>query len=72
MKKILDLIKKYKVFLKYIVSAGISFVLDLSLFTVFSILLKGNKVVNYILIATILARIISSLINYLLNRNSVF
>lgn len=72
MEKILDLIKKYKVFLKYIVSAGISFVLDLSLFTVFSILLKGNKVVNYILIATILARIISSLINYLLNRNSVF
>lgn len=72
MKKILDLIKKYKVFLKYIVSAGISFVLDLSFFTVFSILLKGNKVVNYILIATILARIISSLINYLLNRNSVF
>lgn len=72
MEKILDLIKKYKLFLKYIVSAGISFVLDLSLFTVFSILLKGNKVVNYILIATILARIISSLINYLLNRNSVF
>ncbi len=72
MEKILELIKKYKVFLKYIVSAGISFVLDLSLFTVFSILLKGNKVVNYILIATILARIISSLINYLLNRNSVF
>lgn len=72
MNKILELIKKSSVFIKYIVSAGISFALDLSLFTVFSVLLKGNKVSSHILIATVLARIISSLINYLLNRNSVF
>ena len=72
MNKILNLIKKHIVFLKYIISSGISFVLDLSLFTIFNIILKQNIGTNSIFVATILARVISSLINYLLNRNSVF
>ena len=72
MKQIVTLIKKYSVFIKYIISAGISFVLDLSLFTAFSIFFKQYNHASYIFIATVLARIISSLVNYFLNRNSVF
>ena len=54
------------------ISAGISFILDLGLFTLFNILLKTNLSSKSILVATILARAISSFINYLLNRNRVF
>lgn len=59
------------VFIKYLFSAGFSFVLDLTLFSLLVYLLK-NQISNYILIGTIGARIISSFFNYLLNRNAVF
>lgn len=62
-----DLIKKYEVFIKYIIVAIISFFIDITLFTVFNIFL-GNKII----ISTIMARVISSFINYLLNKNEVF
>lgn len=72
MNKLLNLIKNKITFIKYIFSSGISFVVDLSLFLVFNILLKKSIGDSSIFVATILARVISSLINYLLNRNSVF
>lgn len=72
MNAVINLIKKYSVFLKYIISAGISFVLDLSLFTLFNFLLKSSISDISIIVATVLARIISSFINYLMNRNGVF
>lgn len=72
MNKILNLIKKHIVFIKYIFSAGISFAIDLSLFTLFSFLLKQSIGNSAIFVATILARVISSFINYLINRNTVF
>lgn len=65
------IIKNNIVFIKYIFSAGFSFVLDLTLFSLLVYLLK-NQISNYILIGTIGARIISSFFNYLLNRNAVF
>ena len=71
MNKIMELIKNKMVFIKYLFSSGISFVLDLTLFTIFKFILKNN-VGAYILLATIIARVISSFINYLLNRNAVF
>lgn len=64
-----NLIKKYETFIKYIFVAGISFVIDIILFTIFNSLLNFKE---RILIATILARVISSFINYLLNREKVF
>lgn len=60
--KQIDIIK----IIKYIFSSGTSFVLDLLLFTVF------NYVFKSILISTVLARIISSLYNYLMNSRFVF
>ncbi len=64
MKKV---IKKYSTFLKYILVAVISFLIDISLFTLFN-----RVIIKEIIISTILARIISSFINYLLNRDKVF
>ena len=71
MKKI---ISKYKVFLKYMIFAGISFLLDISLFHVFKYLLKDTLLVveTLTLVSTYVARAISSLFNYMVNRNSVF
>lgn len=52
--------------IKYLFSSGSSFVIDIMLFTLFNYLFKS------ILIATIIARVISSLYNYLVNSRVVF
>ena len=65
--KIKELLKKYEMFIKYIFVAGISFIIDIVFFSIFKFIFVGN-----IIIATILARIISSFINYLLNKDKVF
>ena len=57
-------------FIKYMFASGICFLLDLTLFTIFKLLF--NQIGTSILLATISARIISSFVNYLLNRNKVF
>ena len=67
-----SLIEKYKTFLKYIVSAGLSFGIDLVLFTIFVALLKPLMGDISIFVSTLFARIISSFFNYLMNRNAVF
>ena len=69
MKKVIN---KYKTFLKYFFSSGVSFIIDLTLFTIFNLFFKQFNEYTSIIISTIFARIISSLINYYLNRNKVF
>lgn len=69
---IIDSIKIYSVFLKYISSSLLSFGLDILLFSILSILLKGILPAHFIIAATIGARIFSSLFNYTLNRKAVF
>ncbi len=56
--------------LKYIFSSGTSFLLDIGVFTVLTLLL--GKDTKAIFIATILARILSSLYNYFMNSRVVF
>lgn len=58
-------------FIKYVFSAGFCFAVDLILFTIFNFIFK-EKITFSILLATVLARIISSCVNYLLNKNRVF
>jgi putative flippase GtrA len=67
-------INKKRIFeiLKYLFSAGSSFVLDLALFTLFMFLLSNFFGKNAIIMATIMARIISSLYNYYINARFVF
>lgn len=60
----------FKVFVKYIFSSVSSFILDILLFTLFVSIFKENK--DYIAIATILARVVSSMYNYLINYKFVF
>ena len=60
------LFKKYYIYISYIFSSGISFILDLTLFSLFLWLIDD------IIISSYLARAISSFINYLLNKYKVF
>lgn len=62
----------YKIFIFYGLSGGASFVLDIGLYWIFIQLLKDPAPVLFIVLATIAARILSSLFNYYINRNKVF
>ncbi len=64
--------KKTIKLIKFIFSSGTSFILDLILFTLLNFLLKKTFQAEAILVATILARILSSLYNYFLNSRFVF
>lgn len=68
MNKILN---KYKIILTYLLSSGISFVVDILAFSLLLLLLR-NKVSADILIASYLARAISSIVNYIINKRYVF
>lgn len=67
-----EIISKYSTFGKYIISAGISYVVDYTLFMLFSKLFVNITVISYILLATIVARIVSSIVNFTINKNKVF
>jgi len=68
-----DSFRIYSVFLKYIASSSVSFVVDISIFAVV-IALLGQQLdpVIRIGIATATARIISSMINFTINKTTVF
>ena len=64
-----DSIMIYKLFMKYFIVAFSSFILDIILFSaIFGILNINSK----ILAATILARVVSSIYNYIVNINLIF
>jgi len=64
-----DSIMIYRLFMKYLLVAFSSFILDVILFiSIFNILNINSK----ILAATILARVVSSIYNYIVNSNLVF
>lgn len=59
-------------FIKYVISAGSSFILDLTLFSIFSNQMQGILGQKSIIFATVVARIISSLYNYFFNSRLVY
>ncbi|WP_078378792.1 bifunctional glycosyltransferase family 2/GtrA family protein [Sutcliffiella halmapala] len=69
---IIDSIKIYSVFLKFAVSSGLSFGLDVLLFALFVMILNGVFIDTYIIFATIFARVLSALFNFTVNRKVVF
>jgi glycosyltransferase involved in cell wall biosynthesis len=69
---VMDSIKIYSLFLKYAFSSLFSFGLDILLFAFFAILLKEHLPLYFIIVATIGARVLSSIVNYTLNKNLVF
>jgi putative flippase GtrA len=68
---VLDSIKIYKTFMKYIISALTSFLLDIAFFAVIVFITREISPA-YILISTIATRIVSSFYNYMVNKNIVF
>lgn len=67
-----DSIRIYSLFFKYIVSSLLSFVVDIVMFALFVKIFKNISYAMYIYIATVLARIVSSYVNYIVNKNGVF
>jgi putative flippase GtrA len=67
-----DSIRIYSVFLKFAFSSALSFGLDILLFALFVMILNGIFVESYIIIATIIARVLSALFNFTVNRKVVF
>lgn len=62
-----------KSFFAYIISAGISYLIDISLFALFlKLFSKTSFPISAAFIATVCARVISSLINYYINKKKVF
>lgn len=67
---LIDSFKIYKVFFKYIISSLSSSIIDIALFAIFNWLLAGNA--YNILISTLLARLVSMMVNYAVNYGQVF
>lgn len=71
-----DSLRIYKLifgtFFKYIFSSLSASIIDLLTFQILILIVSGAKLQNQILIATVIARIISSIHNYLLNAHLVF
>jgi len=66
----IDSLAIYKTFAKYLFNAGSSFLIDLILFTFFYQILKEKAFA--IILATIIARTLSSIYNYLINAKFIF
>ncbi|AVK63759.1 glycosyl transferase [Lactobacillus sp. CBA3606] len=66
-----DSLAIYARFLKFAASSLASFLIDIGLFSAVLILL-GNHVLNSILIATLVSRLLSAIANYLINHHLVF
>lgn len=67
-----DSIRIYAIFGKFLATSLSSSVIDIVMFTVFVSLLKLTGTAHYILLATVGARILSSIYNYLMNKGVVF
>ena len=62
-----SIINKYKTIITYILFSGISFLVDILAFTIILAFLKDK-----IIISSYLSRMISSIFNYIVNKNIVF
>ncbi len=69
---LVDSFKIYKLFARYCVSSLSCFAVDILLFALFAAVIRELAPAFYIAWSTILARIISSIVNYFINKNKVF
>lgn len=68
-----DSLKIYRVIFKFLLSSGLSFLLDYGIFTLLVCLLADNVDRSVrLLAATVTARLVSSVCNYIMNRKAVF
>lgn len=69
---IVDSFRIYSIFFKYMIASFSSFIVDIFAFSCFTSLLKVYDSDVYIILSTILARILSSVYNYFINHKIVF
>lgn len=71
---ILDSIKIYTIFFKFIISSLSSSIVDITLFTLFLYLLDERTIgaVSHIMLATVMARVLSAVYNFMVNYKVVF
>ena len=69
---VIDSLKIYRFILAYILSSAVSFIIDILLFYIASKLLKSALGMATALVATVIARAVSSFVNYSINRTTVF
>ena len=67
----MKLINKYKTIITYLLSSGLSFIVDIVAFSIIIYFIK-NKFTESILISSYIARCISSIVNYVVNKKYVF
>ncbi|GEL76410.1 bifunctional glycosyltransferase family 2/GtrA family protein [Tenuibacillus multivorans] len=69
---IVDTIRIYFVFFKYVLSSVASYIIDMLLYTLFVFIFDPFFQTKHVIVATILARVLSALFNYTVNRKIVF
>ncbi|MBO6196440.1 MAG: bifunctional glycosyltransferase family 2/GtrA family protein [Butyrivibrio sp.] len=70
---IVDSVRIYAIFFKFLFSSLSSSVVDIALFTIFCGMMRGRSLpFDYIMLATIMARVISAVYNFLINYKVVF
>lgn len=69
---LMDSLKIYSLFLKFLTVSFVSFFIDILLFTLFNSVTRVLLPLYHITVSTALARIISSLFNFSVNREKVF
>lgn len=69
---VIDSILIYRMFLSYSLSSIASFLVDIGMYALFILILQPFFDAAHVVMATVLARVISSLFNYYVNRTVVF
>lgn len=64
-------INKYRTIITYLLSSGLSFIIDIVAFSIIIFFLK-DKFTESIIISSYIARCISSIVNYIVNKKYVF
>ncbi len=68
----IDSVKIYGLFLKFIIASLSSFIIDIGLFSLASFLFKDIFPTYYIIVSTVFARVVSSMYNFIVNKQGVF
>ena len=66
-----NFLNKYKTVFTYLLSSGLSFIVDIISFSIILYFIK-DKFVDAILLSSYVARAISSVVNYIVNKKYVF
>lgn len=66
-----NFLNKYKTVFTYLLSSGLSFIVDIISFSIILYFIK-DRFVDSILLSSYVARVISSVVNYIVNKKYVF